>query len=101
MKIATLDLTPELFVEFCKLCKNGPSRRYIVKENAPPDDAEVVEVRLRSPFLPHTLQLVIQSESFADVPEGVEPPELPPIWCETVYDNPYATLDHLNLERVN
>lgn len=61
MKIATLDLAPELFIEFCKLCKNGPSRRYIVKQNALPDDAEVVEVRLRS----------------------------------------YATLDHLNLERVN
>lgn len=101
MKIATLDLTPELFVEFCKLCKSGPSRRYTVKENALPDDAEVVEVRLRSPFLPHTLQLVIKSESFADVPEGGEPPELPPIWFETVFENPYTTLDHLNLERVN
>lgn len=88
MKIATLDLTPDLFVEFCKASKeNGHKpRRFVVKENPLPDDAEVVAVQLRDPYLPHTLRLVIQSESFADVPEGATPPELAMVWYETVFD---------------
>lgn len=90
MKVATLDLTPELFVELCKASKehNRWPRRFVVKKNPLPDDAKVVEVRLREPFLPHTLRLVISSESFAEVPEGATPPELPMIWYETVFSLP-------------
>lgn len=87
MRIATLDLTPELFIEFCKASKNGPPRYFKVIENPLPDDAEVVEVRLRDPWLPHTLRLVVKSEVFADVPEGATPPELPLPVYETTYND--------------
>lgn len=87
MKLATLDLTSELFVEFAKACKGqGLSRRFIVKQNPLPDDAEIVRIQLRDPYEPHTLRLYVQSESFAEVEEGATPPELPLVIFETVID---------------
>lgn len=86
MKVATLDLTPELFVEFCKTCKSGLTRRFIVKENPLPDDAEIVRIGLNAPYGPYNLRLYISSESFADVPEGSTPPELPLVVFETIFD---------------
>lgn len=86
-KLATLDLTPELFVEFAKFCKQGPPRRAIVKENPLPDDAEIVHIRLRPDrYYPNLLQLVIKSESFEDVPVGSSFPELPLVVFETIFD---------------
>lgn len=86
-KLATLDLTPELFVEFAKFCKEGTPRMVVVKENPLPDDAEVVWVRLRPDrFYPDSLQLVIKSESFEDVPIGSHYPELPLVVFETLFD---------------
>lgn len=82
VRIAVLELTPPLFTEFAKFCKDGPPRYYIVKENALPDDAEIVDVDLKDG---RYWRLFIQSESFADVPRGVEPPVLPPILFDTVY----------------
>jgi len=86
MKIATLDLTPELFLDFCKMCKDGPPRQIIVKENALPDDAKVVGVIVAKDRYPLTLRLVIESDSFVDVPEGELMPELPLVVFETIYD---------------
>lgn len=85
MRIATLDLTPELFVEFCKASKQGGglARRFVVKENPLPDDAEIVRIGLAEPY---TLRLYIQSQEFAEVPEGQNPPALPNVLYETVYD---------------
>lgn len=87
MKVATLDLTPELFVEFAKACKvEGLGRRFVVKKNPLPDDAEIVRISLRDPYEQPTLRLVIRSETFADIPEGANPPEVPDILFETIYD---------------
>lgn len=90
MKVATLDLTPELFAEFAKASgwRGGMYRRFKVVTNPLPEDAEVVAVELRDAYLPQTLRLVIKSETFADVPEGATPPELPLVTFETVYDSP-------------
>lgn len=80
MRRATLDLTPELFVEFAKLCKSGLPRRIVVKENPLPDDARIVDIRLKDTLLPYTLQLVLESESFNEVatnPDSAMPPRLP------------------------
>lgn len=88
MKVATLDLSAELFVEFAKLCKGGPPRKFIVKENPLPADAKILHVGLANRFVypPLTLRLFIQSESFEDVPAGQIPPELPNIAFETLYN---------------
>jgi hypothetical protein len=87
VKVATLDLSADLFLEFSKACKAGPPRRFVVKENALPDDAEIVRVRY---YDPDRLRLFITSESFADVREGGEPPELPPVVFTTQYDGAAA-----------
>ena len=86
MRVATLDLTPELFVEFSKACKGTFARRFTVKQNPLPDDAEIVRIGLRDPYEPHTLRLFITSEEFEDIPEGATPPELPMIWFETIHE---------------
>lgn len=93
MKVALLELTPELFVDFCKASKNGPPRRFEVVENALPDDAEVSAIaHMSDPLRLHhgTVLLHIKSESFADVPEGGFIPKLPPIMFRTVEDPPEA-----------
>lgn len=89
MKIATLDLTPELFVEFCRFCKSGPPRFTVVKENPLPNDAQIIGCHVNTERWPMTLKLVINSDSFADIPDGNRIPELPLVVFETVYDNPY------------
>lgn len=78
--IATLDLSPDLFVEFCKACKTGPPHRFEVIQNPLPDDTEVVDVEVsaESPFY---LRLVLASTEF---PEGK--PALPLVILRTVYD---------------
>ena len=91
MKLATLDLSPELFVEFCKASKHGGgmARKFVVKENPLPEDAEIIRIGLAHDRLePQTLRLYIQSEQFAEVSDGAIPPELPLVLYETVYDNP-------------
>lgn len=90
MRVATLDLTPELFVEFCKVSgwRGGMYRRFKVVANPLPQDAEVIAIQLRDAYLPQTLRLVIRSETFAELPEGAIPPELPLVTFETVYDPP-------------
>lgn len=92
MKIATLDLTPSLLVEFSKACGNQPfARRFIVRENPLPDDAEIVRIGLADDGLePRTLRLYIKSESFAEVGEHVEPPSLPLVIFETVFEKQEA-----------
>ncbi len=86
MGIATLDLTPDLFIEFCKACGDGGGlgRRFVVRQNALPDDAEVkrVDYMLR----PSSIRLTIGSAEFEEVSEGVEPLKLPPIVFDTLYD---------------
>lgn len=95
MKLATLDLTPDLFVEFCKVCKSGAARRFIVKKNPLPDDAEIVRIGIAPPSIePYTLRLYIQSEEFADVSEGAEP-ELPLVVFETIYGPAMAEDDQV------
>jgi len=87
MKIAILELSPELFVEFAKACKKGPPRRFTVKANALPDDASIVRVGFTGDSQGlYTLKLVVQSETFADVPNGEMIPELPAVVFETVND---------------
>lgn len=86
MKVATLDLTPELFIEWCKNAKDGPPRKLVVKENPLPDDAEIYRVGLSPGRHPLTLRLFITSESFVDVAGDAEPPELPLVIFSVVYD---------------
>lgn len=86
MRLATLDLTPELFVEFCKMAKDGPPRRCVIRQNPLPDDAQIKGVITNTGRWPMTLKLVIESESFTDVAEGDVLPELPLVVFETLYD---------------
>ena len=85
MGIAILNLTPELFINFCLASKDGPPRRFRVKENPLPEDAKVVHVG-QSLLAPYLVQLYVSSETFAEVPLGEEPPALPTVVYETVFD---------------
>lgn len=90
MRIATLDLTPELFTEFCKASgsRGGAARMFIVKENALPDDAEVVAVEVvpqRAMGALPCLRLHIKSETFKDIANGEPFPSLRPVVYETQY----------------
>lgn len=92
MKIATLDLTPELFVEFCKASGDhgGLARKFVVIENPLPEDAEVVALTAEPLAIMGALpllRLTIQSDSFDDVDEGTTPPQLPLVVYRTIYDN--------------
>ena len=87
MRIATLDLTPDLFLEFCKACKQGEPRRFIVKENPLPDDVKLVGMRFADDE-PLRIRLVLTSRTFAEVLKGSIPPPLPNVVFETVYDAP-------------
>lgn len=88
MRIATLDLTPDLFLDFCKSLKAGPSRSFKVKENALPDDARVIRVALRETgtIAGAVWTLFIESEAFNEIGDGVIPPSLPQPVLEAVYD---------------
>lgn len=86
MRVALLELTPEMFVEFSKACQPGPPRTFDVVENALPLDARVVAVAHNAnPLrLNHgTVLLHIVSETFEDVPEGGLMPTLPPVLFKT------------------
>lgn len=85
-KLALLPLTAELFLEFSKACKDGPPRRFTVKENPLPDDATIISIEAFYDRPPFTLALLIASDSFADVAEGETVPEVPRLLFETVYD---------------
>lgn len=85
-KLAILPLTAELFLEFSKACKDGPPRRFMVKENPLPDDVKIISIEAFWDRPRFTLALVLASESFEDVPEGVTPPEVPRLLFETIYD---------------
>ena len=87
MKVATLDLTPDLFIEFSKACKDGIPRRFVVKENPLPDDSRIVQAVPRSDCFPTVWRLFIVSESFDEIPDGTVPPALPPILFETIYED--------------
>lgn len=83
-KIAVLPLTADLFLEWSKACRDGPPRRFVVKENPLPDDAKIVGVELFGNKQDLILALVVESESFEDVPADVAPPEVPRIPFEVV-----------------
>jgi hypothetical protein len=87
MRLATLRLTPDLFIEFAKACKDGPPRRFVVKENPLPADATIVRVDVDHVFnpSPFTLRLVLQSETFDEIAEGEILPELDPVVFETQF----------------
>lgn len=91
-RIATLDLTLELFIEFCKASgeRGGLARKLIVLENPLPEDVEVVALTaIPLPIMGALplLRLTLQSASFDDVGEG-EPPQLPLVIYKTIYDAP-------------
>lgn len=91
-KLALLPLTADLFVQFAQACKDGPPRRFQVKENPLPDDVEIVSIGVSATMPPVTLALLLKSESFADIPDGEQVPEVPRILFETVYDEVSATV---------
>ena len=78
---AILGLTPDLFVEFAKAAKGNSPRRFSVKANALPEDAQIVEVRAGDIFSRNIL-LVLESSSFSD---GVPCLLKSPVF-ETIYD---------------
>jgi hypothetical protein len=91
VKVATLDLSTELFVEFSKASgmRGGLTRSFVVAENPLPDDAEVVAVEAHEVYAMGALPLLrlhIKSESYAEVAEGETPPELPLVIYRTIYE---------------
>jgi len=89
VRVATLDVTAQLLAEFAMASQyhNGLPRRFFVKQNPLPDDVEVVSVR--GTEVPGVVRLLLRSDSFDDVPEGEEPPCVPPVVYQTVYDVDY------------
>lgn len=82
MAEAILELTPELFVELAKASKGGQPRRFMVKSNPLPDDAEIVRVY----YMPNgNLGLWLSSAEF---PDSDQVPTLPPVMFETIFDPP-------------
>lgn len=88
-RVATMDLVPDLFIEFCKASTqaHGWPRSFVVRENPLPDDAKVEAIQQINSC---TVRLLISSASFAEVPEGAPPPELPMIVYQTVVEPPSA-----------
>ena len=73
MKRAIIEVTPAFLIEMCKADSNP---RYVrVVENALPDDAHCVGGYYDS--IRDVIQLAVQSEVFADVPDPVKSPVLP------------------------
>lgn len=83
MRVAALDLTPEIFVQFCMASKEGPPRRFKVVQHPLPEDARVLQMQIVNG---HNIRLFLTSELFEEVPENEEPPLLPSPVYETVYD---------------
>lgn len=84
---AALWLTPDLFIEFLKVSQGISPRRFAVRENALPDDAKVVWVLGDGGGIGRDIALIIESETFADVPVGETLPSLPSPIYEIVYDD--------------
>ncbi len=74
---ATVLVSGDLFAE---LWKSG-ERHYRI-ENGIPDDAKVMGVFFNS--LRNVWEIALESPSFDEVPEGVIPPELPPVETTTL-----------------
>lgn len=89
MRQAILELTPELFVEFAKAAKGDGTRKFTVRANPLPDDAEVIRIIISNT---DNLALVLHSESFSDVAEGSVLPTLPSPIFETVYVESFAAM---------
>jgi len=87
MRQAYIELSPELFIEFCKASGHGSglARRFVVKKNPLPDDVNVVRIEASEW---RNLRLVLESESFADVPDGSSLPRLPDTLYEAIYEAP-------------
>lgn len=76
VKKATLDISPELFTDL--FSGEGYERTYTVRKNALPNDARIIYCR----WVDETggrVRLLIESETFEDVPDDMEPPRLLPI----------------------
>ncbi len=78
MGAAILQLTPKLFIELSKACKEGSPRKFVVREHPLPDDAEVVDIRRGDDG---QLQMIIQSQAFSG-----DGQILPAVIFETIYD---------------
>lgn len=85
-RLATLDLSPELFVQFCLASQDGPPRRFLVIENGLPADVKVIDVTL-VPLLGGSssiIRLLLSSSKFEKVRE--EPAQLPAPVYKVVFD---------------
>jgi bifunctional DNase/RNase len=61
---------------FCELFSAGPHHGYRVVDDAIPSDAMVLNARLGWPF---GIELLIASDSFAEVHDGQEIPDFAPL----------------------
>jgi hypothetical protein len=85
VKVATLDLSPDMLMSFMQASKSGPPRYFMVKKNPLPDDARIVHVAPCTEHYPIVWRLFIESDSFEEVEEGCVPPALPLVVYETVH----------------
>ena len=85
MRIAALDVTAELLVEFVNASQYRGllPRAFFVKENPLPEDTKVV--RVLGTECPGVIRLWLESSAFADIPDGQDPPQVPQIIYQTVY----------------
>jgi hypothetical protein len=89
LKVANLFVTAELLAQFVFASRyhNGLPRRFFVLQNPLPDDVSVIGVY--GTETPGVIRLLLKSESFDDIPDGAEIPNVPDIFYRTVYDTNY------------
>jgi hypothetical protein len=80
MKRATLLISPPLLIE---LFKAGPARTFEILNYPLPEDARFVDVSYISSE--GAIALVLESETFNDIPEKGKPPDLPNPEVRVVY----------------
>jgi hypothetical protein len=71
MRAMILRMSLELLVD---MCKPSPGKGWCLECNGLPSDATIHEVR--NTYLANTLDIVVLSESWPDVPKGYTPPTM-------------------------
>ena len=76
MKRAILEFSPQLMVEICKVAQQDFLGSIKVIKNGLPTDAKVVDMQLKELNIesnhrfPHSILIILESESFCDTPVG-------------------------------
>ena len=74
-KVAKVKISKDLLEQILR-ADIGTQPNTTVTTNAP-KDLKVLGLAIHLPY-PHTFEMYVESETFADIPEATEPPEIEP-----------------------